>query len=604
MMKQEIDMSKIMELKLAYLETEVRRDLSTVLYEYSAFVDDVTLADKKPFTSYEFKCMLERIERFREESTIDIKDTKADEPELGKITATAFPSGGITNGLFFGSYEEKTLREILNKTLNDDISNFYKFKSSSSSFISILNSIQDFQNASLEDYAKLNCTTEITKTMLPLDNVNAIYRIENYLREDDAIFINQKIRNANKNLHDDVMRALIRHFNNSTNGETFKIENGIQPYGSQLDVPKLRLEKMQAGEGIEISLVENPKKVILQEKLDSWKEKIDSHLEKINAYFDFFAWLKTYLQNIQEEYKAGLDIDAAVALWKQSGISDSVKEERAKKVKELLNHLLSVEVSMSDPEVKENAVKIQTIYKYSSCDPTDPLDISPVANDELKESSDDETKIIVSRHKRIVDEVRRDLSNDIIDVKCIGDGTSDTILSKTANKEFDIYCNKAAAQTPILQLQLYKTMMKGIKYILTTTTATSLDVYQELMNRYLEVIPELHYRKGSDGITYLNHYFNAYTALFYLLERAVDDQATNVEDAFKNNLIEEAKKLITDMHDTLITIVTEVMSEREHTLEDIYYFLDQMDNLGYVFGIDEDRAVLYIYKEDSQTSQP
>lgn len=630
-------MSKIMELKLAYLETEVRRDLSTVLYEYSAFVDDVTPADKKPFISYEFKCMLERIERFREESTIDIKDTKADEPELGKITATAFPSGGITNGLFFGSYEEKTLREILTRNLDDDISNFYKFKTTSSSFISILNDIQDFQNASLEDYAKLNCTTEITKTMLPLDNSQEpVYRIENYLREDDAIFINYEIRKENKTLHDRAIKPLIRDFN-FVLGPVFKIENGIQPYGSQLNVPKTQLELMQAGKAVEISLVDNPSKVISADELSALKYTIESRYEKINDYFEFFSWLKAYIQSMLNEHDTGTRLDAAIDEWKAVVVpeveetnsyngdptvipgeeenppeepaptpsmeeineAEQEKAEKARIVKNLMNNLISIEADMRDPDVKDNAIKIQTVYKYSGFRANLDMDI--------EEAGESETQVIGSRHKRIMDEIRRNLSNDIIDTKCFPTEEGAESLLYKSEEERLIYCDGTDAQD-MLQFQFAFNMMQGVVYLLSTYTANSKNIYDYLATERYNNIPELDYVKVPDDPsdrTYLQLYKDIYDEYIEFLDTAVV-YGDSLEDILKDRNLEQIKKYIDQMHDTLLTLVTEVIKEREYTFDDLSWYIDQHSSINQYYGysIDEDRAVMCIFKKDTSNLQP
>jgi hypothetical protein len=628
-------MSKIMELKLAYLETEVRRDLSTVLYEYSAFVDDVTPADKKPFTSYEFKCMLERIERFREESTIEIKETKAEEPKLGKITATAFPSGGITNGLFFGSYEEKTLREILTNNLEDDISNFYKFKTTSSSFISILNDIQDFQNASLEDYAKLNCTTEITKTMLPLDNVkHPVYRIENYLREDDAIFINYKIRKENKDLHDIAITPLIADFNAEL-GPIFKIENGIQPYGSQLAVPKSQLELMQAGKAVEISLVDNPSKVISTDELTELKDTIESRYEKINDYFEFFSWLKAYNQSMLNEHDTGTRLDTAIDEWEAVVVpeveetnpydgnpttipgeeepaetnstpsledvneAEQEKAEKARIVKNLMNNLISIEADMRDPDVKENAIKIQTVYKYSDYE----IDL----NTDIEEVEESETQVIGSRHKRIMDEIRRNLSNDIIDVKCFpSEEGAESLLYKSEDERL-IYCEGSNPQD-ILQFQFAYSMMTGVVHLLTTYTANSYNIYDYLVKERYKNIPELEYVKVPDDPsdrTYLQLYKDIYDEYIEFLGTAVA-HGDSLEDILKDRNLEQIKKYIDQMHEILLTLVTGVIKEREYTFDDLSWYIDQHASINQYYGysIDEDRAIMCIYKKDTENPQP
>ena len=700
MMKKEIDMSRIMELKLAYLETEVRRDLSTVLYEYSAFVDDVTAADKKPFTSYEFKCMLERIEKFKDDSSIDIRETKAEEPELGKVTATAFPSGGITNGLFFGSYEEKTLREILNNSLEDDIKNFYKFKSTSSSFISILNSIQDFQNANLDDYAKLNCTMEITKLMLPLDNNQPeLFRIENYLREDDAIFINFVIRENCKALHNNVMQYLIAKFNKrdpehpENDMTTFKIENGIQPYGSQLDCGD-DIEKMQLGNAVEISIVDSPSKAITSDILKEKEERINGRFEKINEYFEFFDWLKKLLQNIQRENKAGIDADAAIEYWESINVPSSETENvyngdpnnpfppalaiwsqfengfnlppeegeeettttteeptetgdeepspsdlenekaaAAHAASNLLNSVASIETDINDIEIKTNAYKIQTVFVYSSK--------SDLSSD-IEESDEKAAEVVAMRHKRIADEIRHNLAGNFLHAKCfketivMSDELPEPIYAEPTEPqeeeptpepvvfepyffktmdEYKVYCNTdPETQGGKLSLLDYKNMLVGMINILKTWTATNVDVFNEL-TILQESIPELNekFKDNPDdpdevARTYLDR-FTAVKTLFDTLISTITagiSGGKDVEDSFKNKDLLQLKEYVKEMHDILLKIVTEVLQERDYNFEDIALFMKKSQEISqdYDTFIDENRAVMRIFKKDANDTQP
>jgi len=299
-------MSKLIDMKLAYLETDIRQNLSTVIQNYAAFVYDVNDADKRAFTNFEFKLLLERLEQIRKNGTTKIAKTDAAEPKLGHRTAIPYPEGGIEQGIEVGIYEDQTLGGLLEEHIEEDVRNFYIYKARSSTFVSTLQLVDDLQSATLEDFEKLNCSKEITKMMKPLSKVgsNLVFYIENYLKDDDAIFINTKVRsNVEDHIHTPVITPLYEEFNSET--ETFRIANGVQPFASTLPVGD-KLESMQAGNGVEIELSSSQSyRAITDDIIADIREKFEIEKATIEKAFAGVEWLKKYLRNRHNESVTG-----------------------------------------------------------------------------------------------------------------------------------------------------------------------------------------------------------------------------------------------------------------------------------------------------------
>jgi hypothetical protein len=375
-------MSKLLESKLAYLETDIRQNLSTVITNYVSFNENVQEADKKAFINFEFKLLLERLEQIRKDGTTKVAPTDADEPKLGYRTSVPYPAGGITEGIQVGKYEEETLAEMLEENLSEDIKNFYIYKERSSSFINTLLLVDDLQSATLDDFDKLVCSKEITKVMRPLSDIDRTsgtatipFYIDNYLKDDDAIFINKYVRENTKTyIHEKVVTKIVDKC-----GVVFKIVNGIQPYASTLKIDESDLERMQMGLGIEIAPNEAPISVFSNTTEDPLPiSAIIASAEDTEAMFnvliDNMGWINTFLRNRIDEYTYSKQIDAALVTYKQKetakntaqsqydSAADADKENKKKlldeaikefneisdKCKNLVNSLLAIETKIND----------------------------------------------------------------------------------------------------------------------------------------------------------------------------------------------------------------------------------------------------------------
>jgi len=313
-------MSKLMDLKLAYLETDIRQNLPEVIQNYVSFNDKVQEADKKAFINFEFKCLLERLEQIKKDGTTEVAPTDAAEPKLGHRTSVPYPAGGITKGIKVGKFEEQTLADLLEENLSNDIQDFYIFKERSSTFINTLLQVDDLQVATLEDFEKLVCSKEITKIMKALSPVtedpethqpSMLFFVENYLKEDDAIFINTKVRdNVKTYIHNAIICPIAAEFNYTP--KIFKIENGIQPYASTLKIKSKEgvvideLLRMQQGLGVEIALANNNvDKLFSDEFYDTNLLRYEDTKADFDEFFSKLQWFKDYIRNrMLERYYA------------------------------------------------------------------------------------------------------------------------------------------------------------------------------------------------------------------------------------------------------------------------------------------------------------
>ena len=383
-------MSKLIDMKLAYLESDIRQNLSSVIENYAAFAYDVNEADKRAFTNFEFKLLLERLEQIRKDGTTKVAETDAAAPKLGHRTAIPYPEGGIVEGINIGSYEDHTLGSLLDEHLEDDIHNFYIFKERSSSFINTLLQVTDLQAATLEDFEKLNCSKEITKMMKPLSPVgegsslSLTFYVENYLKEDDAVYINDPIRdNVENNIHEAVIEPLFTVFN--TDEETFKIANGIQPFASTLPVPQTILAYMQVGNGVEIELSDgNTFRAIGDDTLASLNDTFSAEKAKIEQAFDSIQWFKEYLANRHEESEISEKITTLASnstpptpptdtpednptAWRNYESALAAYQETMNEISSLCTNLNSVEGQLDDEEINKNReYLVSVLNEYGS----------------------------------------------------------------------------------------------------------------------------------------------------------------------------------------------------------------------------------------------
>jgi len=600
-------MSKLLDLKLAYLETDIRQNLPDVIVNYVSFNEKVKEADKTAFINYEFKRLLERLKQIRKDGATEVAPTDAAAPKLGHRTAVPYPEGGIDEGIKVGTYVDQTLANLLEENLSNDIQDFYTFKERSSSFISTLLSITDLQSATLEDFDKLVCSKEITKTMKPLSKLKddtLPFFIENYLKEDDAIFINTRIRdNTETYIHIPIITELAKAFNRvdeDTYIPVFKIENGIQPFASTLRLDSTEeLERMQQGFGVEVAMEDNDKNTLFSSDDEAlFSSFLDLARNDKDIIFENIQWLKEYLRLRILEKTYASEISSIVPLTPVPMPEDPDDPdydadmeaynqylEDQSRLSSLITNLLSIESKTTEEDYAEKTAflsqymipLIAGIY-YG---PSYTLDENFIRENFSKIFPD-------KRQTRIKEDIAK--FNSGLLVFSTGDTFESLVMYRT--QEEQVFYDQFAS------IPAVKNGMERMFHYFMGSNYGANEIYRKLNQRE-------YYEKCFDLKIALKNYEDAYDVIGNLinglssyLHNLSDEEATYPDTMVLADTVDTFSTAI----DSLLACsdaILEIASSRKYTLKDLKTYADANFSNGYDITLDEDRGVLRIIKKTS-----